>query len=284
MVSTMLQRILRLWHLAFLATSFLVEILATVLYFPDGTLKDWIIRILAAFFVLALCGSAILSLGHVLRPYPFHVAGTMTKTDLDEAWNLGKSIYTSIRKKYPSEDVVNTWWHTYPDGVIRLLDTKDRLWGYFSIWPINRDAFERLKSGSLSEDDIDGSFIESKGNGPFHYWYIADICRKRRPRKAPEGLCEFMVNYLISESFRRLKRQADFPSDAELIAFAATIPGEELLKRFGFSKVRPTVTPAKAEKIYVRHMTNRSIDDIIKTTNRLAVVHSNAARRGTSNA
>lgn len=241
-----------------------LSIIVTIFLGPQHTIKSWSIVVFAILTVLAISLSLATIYTLLLRCHPLRICYTKTDTEVDDAYRLGKTVYDSIRKHYPSESVVRQWWSNYPQGVLRLLDCKDNLWGYFSIWPLSRTVFDELKSGALSEDDLGNSHIEKKEDAPFEYWYIADVCRKKRPRGAPQEFSKYLLSTLISGAMENLFQHKDVKDSIELIAFAATIPGEKLLIQYGFTKVKTESPSPKVDRIYVRMLTERQGLDMIK--------------------
>jgi hypothetical protein len=248
----------RPWSIAIVAAGLIGTVVTVLLaYEPIRT---------GALWCLGLCvvGPIIFLFFRGIRSRPFNVVYTRTEKDFDAAWHLGMSIYSSMGKHYPDEQLVLEWWRRYPSGILRLIDRCDNIVGYISIWPVSRDTFRQLKSGGLAEDQLESKYIEREGTGPFDYWYIADVCRSKRPVGYSESYPHFVVNYLVGGVLEALVKRDDFPDPVELIAFAVSTPGELLLKRLGFLKVAPTSLRPVVSKIYVRSLTKRGASTLIK--------------------
>jgi hypothetical protein len=195
------------------------------------------------------------------KPSPFQVVLTTQRAEVENAFHFGAETYRRIGKAdwYPPLELVLEWWERYHDGVFRLCDRHDELWGYVSIWPIAEPAFEALKAGTVTEGDLTGASIQKHGTGPFHYWYIADVCKKKKPPKFPAEFSEYTTVFMIAESLLQMAKMEALANSVEMLAIAATAPGERLLRKFGFMKIG---LPDKDKKIFVRSLDKKKIPEL----------------------
>lgn len=215
-------------------------------------------------FALGVCVAVTLAvwlLRKQAKPSPFQVVLTTRKDEVETAFHFGSETYRRIGKAdwYPSLELVLEWWERYHDGVFRLCDRQDELWGYVSIWPIAESAFEALKAGTMSEGELTGASIQKHGTGPFHYWYIADVCKRKKPPKFPVEFSDYTTVFMIAESLLQVAKMDALANSVEMLALAATAPGEKLLRKFGFTKI---TLPDKDKKIFVRSLDKKKIPEL----------------------
>ena len=176
---------------------------------------------------------------------PLQVIRHATTAQLEEAERLGERRYEDAERldAYPPREVMEQWYHRYPGGGFLLVDEHEHLWGYVSMWPVTEAAFHGLKEGKKREKDLKGLDIQMNGTGPFHYWYIADVCREDGVTKIVSG---YLLSYMIAEVIRQLAEK-DLQDWVEILAIAETEAGTNLVhnEMFGFHPVR------KSSKIFV---------------------------------
>ncbi|HTT64070.1 MAG TPA: hypothetical protein VMG35_19600 [Bryobacteraceae bacterium] len=199
----------------------------------------------------------------LFRARPVVLKFAENEQQLESAWRYGDRVYKDMNKEYPPLVTVLAWWKKFRHGTIRLLDTKTQsLLAYFSIWPISGEVYARLKDGTMPETALTPDHLKPH-DPPFEHWYIADICR-RRIRNCPRKFNEYLVHALISGAFRLLKREGDLAKDFFVIAHAATLEGENLLKRHGFFKEHPSTLPAGIRSIWTGEFNTDALPNLLK--------------------
>lgn len=249
------------WGLAFVS---LVGTLVGIALAPESPVRD--LALWAVGIAVGATGvwSALALTASRLQAPALRVGNADTDAYLDEAYHFGSAVYRSINKHYPVESTVRRWRRKYQDAVYRAYDRRDHLWGYISVWPVSSDVFATLKSGGMPEDDLQESHIESKSSAPFQYWYVADICRRRRPSAAPREFSDYLVSAMIEGALRCLAEGRQLAPTVELVSFPATTAGEQLLRRLGFTEVAPSVPSPRVKRVYVRTLTETSRQHLLK--------------------
>ncbi len=154
----------------------IIGTLVTVVTVTDPKVRKYGLWSLAACVVWGVVSSLYYA---VRSKKPMTVSIAHTEDEVEAAWQLGNTTYSRMKKHYPSDTLVKSWWRQYPLGVWICRDGNDEIWGYFSIWPIREETFQKLKNGTLLEDDIASKDLRSEDTGPHTYWYIADICGQK---------------------------------------------------------------------------------------------------------
>lgn len=126
-----------------------------------------------------------------------------------------------------------------------VVDGDRNLIGFFDVFPLTESAGRLLIAGQLREQDISmGDILEESQGAASRYIYIASVfCLYRNPHLR-RAVIEMLVNFI----------QLHYPpmSGRQILAFAATPEGLNLLKRRGFILERNSKMTKSRRDLYVR--------------------------------
>lgn len=142
--------------------------------------------------------------------------------DLDQIYQLSFG-----ESSVPSE-TQQKWWEANPQGIIGLF-SHQQIVGGVSFWPLTAQAFDRFRSGQLMERDIKPiDFAKGQQNN----YYISDIVIKEEFRQ------KLYSNLLLRNLLDHIEQHADHHAEINVLALAYSDPGNKLLTRLGFIKIR----------------------------------------------
>ncbi|WHO39048.1 hypothetical protein PMI04_000140 [Sphingobium sp. AP49] len=188
----------------------------------------------------------------ILKGSPLEATFVSSDGEVRNVWLLGKTRYQAQGKHYPDERVLLKWAETYRHGITQASDKNGRILGYLSVWPVTESCFEAIRSGALLEDDITDEHIALAQDRPHSFWYIADIFRGERVRGIHGSVLEYVINFLVASFFANHSKTGALPNDGsiEMIAFAATSQGKNLLKAFGFGLAQGSTKATGSLPVY----------------------------------
>lgn len=191
-----------------------------------------------------------------------------TEQENDLSSVLGQRIYSrGTSFAYPPREQTRSWSQKYGHGVFHALDERNKLWAYFSLWPLTQEAFRKLANGTIGESEIDASMIPDEKSAPFIYWYLADIVKDRG---SPSELIpsptfsRHLKDVLISSGLSHLVKLGHIADVVEFVGLAISGPGKQILKEFHFVKVPVNGGGANKPAIFVRTFTKQQLKGVIK--------------------
>jgi hypothetical protein len=144
------------------------------------------------------------------------------------------------------------WWRAYPKGIYALWKDS-RIVGAVGIWPLRREAYDRLVAGQMDETDIKAEDIWGGNARESHpYWYFADIVLEEEYHKTRERLALI----LMEESVRNWLGRGNLTPEIHVCALGFEEEGESLLGKFNFRPPggRPVRSP-RGKPVYARTLT-----------------------------
>ncbi len=135
---------------------------------------------------------------------------------------------------YTGPDVTVRWWKRFPLAVFAAYSKRttdlNRLVAYFSVWPISRACYRKLRSGQLREADISPRSIQRLDpEKHYKYWFVANIVMLKEYRRRPH-----LLKALLVRGVREWGERVRPTAGTNLLAAAYSDEGTDLLKRLGF--------------------------------------------------
>lgn len=194
---------------------------------------------------------------------PFRTRWTDTAAELSEAWTLGQAVYESLGLPYPPLERVLDWWRAYPRSPVRAVDGAGRVWGYCSIWPIRSDTYRRMAEGRFAEVELTAGAV-APPDEPHDCWYIADVCRARRPAGTTRAFSECLTATLARDGFRFVIDQPETRFPVKLVAFSYSIAGGRLLARWQFREGVSAADSAE-DRVFTRVASATEMVELVKS-------------------
>lgn len=245
------------------------------------------VALLCALGAASLGAGALSATRALQRRSPLEVRGHLTPSQFDMSFALGHRIYTRrLKKTYPTRQQADGWLSNYSHGVFQAYDRNEYCWGYFSLWPLCESAFQRLKSGELTEADLVQTHIATAKDAPFTYWYIADILKddtKFHPNVSNSYFADYFCHLMIYHALRGLLREKQLAFPFELVGCAVSRPGEKWLKRFQFQHLLTPAEEKGVHKVYLRTLTCKALLNLLKQLKRVIKEHESEICRLTRN-
>jgi RNA polymerase sigma factor (sigma-70 family) len=156
-----------------------------------------------------------------------------TRAEFDALWIMDRSAYERVQREVYAEsmyEVLRGWWEAYSSGLIGLYRNA-ALIGFLGAWPITPLTADRLRTGRLRECELDPW---PGGSEPICHVYVGGIFL------SPAFRATMAVRYLVRDCFSMfLARAPQLRYPLEVLAQAASAPGEQMLRRFEFQLLRP---------------------------------------------
>jgi len=132
-----------------------------------------------------------------------------------------------------------SWIDSEPDIYTFLTDRQDRIVGYINAMPIQSDAFEKIKSGTILDKELTREFFASFSSGEPVSVYLMSIATAPGIRNASQGLFSMAVEKLLNAFIDKLIYYVDKTGTMvrELVAVPWTGEGIKLCRIFGMQKV-----------------------------------------------
>lgn len=102
--------------------------------------------------------------------------------------------------------------------------------GYISLYPIPRNVYERIQTGSFDESEVERSTLPYHKIGVYEAYLCGMVIDKA---KYPSFKGNYLIN-LLQKHLRSLRKRGIFID--RIIAHAVSIPGIKTLIKMGFKK------------------------------------------------
>lgn len=147
------------------------------------------------------------------------------------------------------------WWNRYNKGISILLADAEII-GAIGIWPVCKEAFDKIINGEIDEPSVKKSDIcQEKEEGAFSYWYLGDIVILKKYRRKLRNL----ALVLLEGAVRDWLDSGHIADHIEVCAFGFTDQGKKMLERFSLvSKAQPS---PKRFPVYYRKLTLNTLRD-----------------------
>ncbi len=165
-------------------------------------------------------------------PPVFEVRAIRTGDELCNIAELDKKTYGEHSVDYNG---LLEWWQCYQQGIYALLRNSIII-GAVGIWPLTKNAFEKLIAGSWRESKIGTNDICEKSDKQM-YWYFGDIIlEKKYTGKKYDG--QKIVHFLLNNAAKVWIEEAPLADTVDLCAIGATDKDVHILEHWlGFMYV-----------------------------------------------
>ena len=119
--------------------------------------------------------------------------------------------------------VLQSWWHAYPNGLIGLLSNNEVIGGV-SIWSLDNETYDLLKKGLIKERDTRPDNMKHISCDKYYVSEIAIIDQERNVSNLSQ-LLQGVIEHLREVNF--------YPKS--ILALGYSNEGVNLMKRLGFN-------------------------------------------------
>lgn len=119
------------------------------------------------------------------------------------------------------------------EGILVVQDLNAHILGYYTLWPITKDAYEDFVKGRLKDEDMCIDRMPLKMELPHHYWILTAIA----VQPSEHELRKTIILSILADLHARMIKN----TPCHVIAHAATQDGHRFLSRTGF------ITPNSSE-------------------------------------
>ncbi|RWY55454.1 hypothetical protein [Mucilaginibacter gilvus] len=176
------------------------------------------------------------------------------ENELKEIWKVSQTLYGEDNVPF---EIVVSWWKCYPNGIF-VLYKYDVIAGYFSMWPIKKTTYDDIVHGRKKERELKlQSIMGKKSADKRPYWYVTNVVICKQFRKT------IAIKILMREALRNWVNEGNLAKDLYLCAFAYSNEGEEIIKRSGFTLIKPAEDTADRKPLYTLSPSRANIDALI---------------------
>ena len=164
-------------------------------------------------------------------------------------WDLDMELYG------PTEmidyELYLSWWRKYNRGAYALFRDSEII-GAVGLWPLKRQPFVDLISGSRPEDRlVTQSICAEREASNTRYWYVAGIVLDKKYR----GVHQDALRFLLSEAVQQWLQVVVSQNSLDICALAYSPQGEQMLRGFRFVEYMPRDKTIHRYPVYVRMRT-----------------------------
>jgi hypothetical protein len=124
-------------------------------------------------------------------------------------------------------------WNTYPDGSTIVIDENDGIIGSLGLWPLKKSTFLNIMNGKKSGKELTHhSLFKQRTDFTCATWYLSGIILAKKYRKTEA------LPVLITGAIQSWLSSGRLENPLTICAEVYSIDGENLLKKFGFSKYK----------------------------------------------
>lgn len=168
------------------------------------------------------------------RYSPFHNIPAARPIATEAEFSAIDTLYQNSFKEYSvPTSVLYSWWQEYPNGLL-CATHNDKIIAGLSMWPIDRNTLDGLKTGKIRERDIESQVI---GTSDKQFWYLSDIARINDLTKRQSYDC---LTVLLTKAFSIFKQEIGGKFPVIVSAEGLTEEGIGLLEKRGFSREEKT--------------------------------------------
>ena len=155
----------------------------------------------------------------------------LKKEDLGKYVAIGSSFFPSA--DWAGAPVrLGRMFDRWSEGILVVQDSAGVILGYYTLWPISKEAFEGFVSGQLKDEDMCLDRMPTEMELPHHYWILTAIALQ----PADHGLRKRIILKILADLDSRMRRNAP----CHVLAHAATQDGHRFLTRTGFQNPNPS--------------------------------------------
>ena len=165
---------------------------------------------------------------HTNLPQGFSIAGASTPAAIRAVWDRDNAAYGDANISLES---LQAWFNAYPAGGLYVW-RDGKIAAGFGLWPLNKDAYEGLRNGTLDEDSIgpDQFAPTSKGQRAA-YWNLAGFFVE------PEFRGSWVLPTMLAAGFDQWSRSGHAANECSVLSLALSAAGARTLLRMGFAPV-----------------------------------------------
>lgn len=153
--------------------------------------------------------------------------GFMEIDDFEKMFKLDKEVFGE--ELAVDTKTMKDWYRTNKFQWIVAKDEEENIFGYLSLWHLNKETFEKVMSGEKLEKDFTGKDFLGFGESDKIYCYIAGFVAK--DIRIAMSIISKTIAY-----FRFLKEHGIFVEKVGTVAVSKK--GIKLSKKLGFRKIR----------------------------------------------
>lgn len=146
------------------------------------------------------------------------------------------------------------WWRNSNKNILGLFADNEAIGG-ISFWNLNRETFEKLKTGQLQERNIGVNDFEKTHK---NLLYLSDIAIAASHRKKMNS------NLLLQRFFEQIEQDVAPNETLQILAFAFSESGSKILKRLGFVKIKNATQTLDEQDLYLLQLKNKTEIEGIK--------------------
>jgi len=132
-----------------------------------------------------------------------------------------------------------SWVEQEPDIYTILMDRQDEIVGCINAMPLQKEAFEKIKTGSLLDNELGRDVVEHYVSGSPLRIYVMSIATSPKIRNLNEGLFSIGIEKLLNAFIDKLIYYAENIGERvqEIVAVPWTNEGLRLCRIFGMKKI-----------------------------------------------